>query len=89
MGKGFDKSMSFNSSWTKEWPKKAGRYWFYGILSSVAEKPSLFVVVCWKTPDGYAYITDNMFMYSDERAKGIWKFLPEPNLPKNKDEMFK
>ena len=90
MNKAFGKSVASESLWTEEWPKVSGRYWFYGVRSSIPDKPELMVVKAWSTANkSMVYTTDNMFLYPEEGAKGIWKFLPDPRLPKDKDKLFK
>lgn len=70
------------SKWTKKWPKKAGKYWFYG--QSHADLDSdveLFFVEVHKISNGFAYVTKGHFIYESE-AKGLWQKAITPELPK-------
>jgi len=58
--------------WTKEWPRRAGWYWFYGVRSNIAKDPGLHMVRVRKASDGFVYIADGTFLYEEEGAKGVF-----------------
>lgn len=69
-------------SWTSDWPKTKGRYWFYGIRWKGTEKPDLFTVQVRLTADKTpVYVCEGHFLYKEEGAKGRFAPLQEPDLP--------
>lgn len=72
--------MSANKlNWTTDWPKKVGRYWFYGQRYRNAAKAELFTVVVMTNGAGYpVYVCEGQFLYQAEGAVGLWAPLPDP-----------
>lgn len=76
------------SNWAKEWPEKAGSYWFYGWIYgrdgiNKGSKPELrYVVVRISGNDIPMYIAGGHFMFKGEQAEGFWLEVDLPNLPK-------
>ena len=79
--------------WTKTWPKKSGKYWFYGwrfgknsITSGETKKPELcFVEVKLDASNHPMCVTKGHFLYKAEGATGVWTPAILPALPDIKD----
>lgn len=71
--------------WTKEFPTKAGWYWFYGyrygrVSCGSEETPRLMTVKVDTCNDGFVYIADGQFMYKSEVEEPHFKKLDEPTI---------
>lgn len=77
------------SEWTKEWPKKAGDYWFYGwefgrmknIYTGEPIPPELCHVKVKKCVNGLIFVTNGHFFYKAEGAIGIFSKVDMPIIP--------
>ena len=69
--------------WTTEWPKVAGRFWFYGVrYKNSSNGPSLYTVnVMISSNDHPVYVCEGQFLYKEEGAEGYFAPLEEPELP--------
>jgi hypothetical protein len=73
------------TKWTKTWPKKPGKYWFYGRMYTHQSKdePKLSIVTVRITGNKLPmYITEGNLMYKAEGAEGYWGEFITPELPK-------
>lgn len=74
------------SKWTKTWPKKAGRYWFYGwpygnthtVIDKVPVKPELNSVLVWENG---SVIRDGSFWYKKDGGIGMFCEADVPEMP--------
>ena len=74
--------------WTKEWPRKSGKYWFYGWLwgdtkdlNGKLKEPELEYVKVDKIPNSFMYVTHGAFIYKSEKHIGLWSPIELPELP--------
>lgn len=73
-------------TWTKEWPKKPGMYWFYGyvfgkISCGSPSEPVLSLVTVNKTGTGCAYVMDGHFLYENQAECAHFHDVDAPPLP--------
>jgi hypothetical protein len=77
------------SKWTKKWPTKPGRYWFYGWpfgdqqagLSGKFIKPELNCVKVWKVSNGIIHIREGSVWSESEGGIGLFCEMDTPELP--------
>lgn len=75
-----------NSNWTKDWPTKAGTYWFYGWAFMLKRRRegnprlSLVRVRASAKPDVMVCIGEGNFFYEAE-SDGVWLPATLPELP--------
>lgn len=70
-------------NWTKEWPRTAGRYWFYGIRYKNSDRREIFTVNVMICSNGVpVYVCEGQFLYKQEGAEGYFAPMEEPELPK-------
>jgi hypothetical protein len=68
------------NTWTIEWPKEKGAYWFFGQRFR-DDDVKMHLVEVWQDGAGsFVYVTNGNFLYKTEGAKGQWMkaVLPEP-----------
>ena len=73
------------TKWTKTWPKKPGKYWFYGWQwkPEPKEEPDIHIVKVLISGNNLPiYIMEGNFMYKEEGAEGYWAEFTPPELPK-------
>jgi hypothetical protein len=69
--------------WTKEWPTKAGAYWFYGdpfFKQKDRQSVRIHLIVVRKIVNALMCVTDGYFMFKEEASDGYWleAVLPDP-----------
>lgn len=73
--------------WSKLFPKKKGKYWFYGYRYGKAScgqerKPELMLVDVRKASTGFMYVANGHFMYPSEVECAHFKKADLPEVPK-------
>jgi len=74
------------NKWTKKWPTKPGRYWFYGwpygnthtVISNVPVEPELNPVMVWENG---SVVRDGSFWYKKDGWIGMFCKTDVPELP--------
>jgi hypothetical protein len=76
------------SKWTKKWPTKPGRYWFFGWpygrqweIGGKFKKPELNCVNVWKVSNGIMLIREGSFWGESEGSIGLFCVADLPELP--------
>jgi hypothetical protein len=72
MADGSGKIMSNEKGWTKEWPTKAGWYWFWGYRFKSSAEPRLCMVRVHVTEGNITRLADGNFMYKAEGTYGVF-----------------
>jgi hypothetical protein len=75
--------------WTKEWPMKPGRYWFYGwpyghtkeTINGSPVEPELNYVNVWKISNGIMWVREGQFWNKGEGAVGLFCKADVPEFP--------
>jgi hypothetical protein len=74
-----------DTGWVKEWPEKAGSYWFYGWTSEFGRRtgdgPRLTVVKVNRNERSVFRVADGHFLYPSDGGRGFFKPLIAPDLP--------
>ena len=73
--------------WQTEFPKKEGKYWFYGYRFGKASmggerEPELMYVEVHKAQNGLMYVANGHFMFENEVECPHFKEIELPDLPK-------
>jgi hypothetical protein len=68
--------------WTREWPKVAGKYWFYGwCFRDRHQQAKLHYVEVKQGSNSLFYVTNGHFLYKSEGGYGYWREVDLPDLP--------
>lgn len=75
--------------WTKEWPKKAGNYWFYGyrygkISCGRKCEPEYCFVKVSEISNGLMFTADGQFMFKNETEDAHFQEFELPEPPEKK-----
>jgi hypothetical protein len=87
---GLTKQVGMNThQWTKKWPTKAGRYWFYGwpygqtkkVMSDEPIAPELNMVDIWEVNNGITFVREGQFWSKNDGGIGLFCEAILPDLP--------